>query len=297
MSERLLVVNADDFGLTPGVCRAVLRAGEHGIVTSTSVMATGSALTQTAVAALRDSGIAVGAHLTVVGGGAPLLSAREIPSLVDRSGHLPATWRTFVARVARRAIDPGDVEREMSAQVDALEGAGLQITHLDTHQNVHLWPSVGRAVLRVASRTGVGFVRVPRTARHSPLALGVRLLSSRLTRRVRGAALPVTADTVGLDEAGAFHEAALHAAIERLGGSGAPTADIVCHPGEARDSDLVATGWGFHWEEETEVLTDPTTADAVRRAGFRLATYADLAGNPSPAPPASPASPLAPEPR
>jgi predicted glycoside hydrolase/deacetylase ChbG (UPF0249 family) len=275
MGERLLVVNADDFGLTCGVDRAILRTAAEGIVTSTSVLATGPTLAASA-AALRASGIGIGAHLTAVGGAPPLLSAREVPSLVDDRGHFPETWQRFLARAVRRQIDPADLDREFSAQVEALRAADLPLTHLDTHQNLHLWPSVARVVVDLARRYDVGFIRVPRTRGHSPRAAGIRTLSNRLARRVRGAGLPVTDATIGLDEAGALHEPVLRDAIGRLGDSEVASADIVCHPGEAGDAELQATGWGFAWADEVRALIEPTTREAVQTAGFRLATYADV---------------------
>jgi len=275
MSERLLVVNADDFGLTSGVDRAILRAGADGIVTSTSVLATGRALAAS-VSDLRASAMGVGAHLIAVGGGAPLLSAREVPSLVDAQGRFPRSWHRFVGRSGRRAVDPDDLEREFAAQIESLIGADLHLTHLDTHQNIHLWPSVARVVVRLARRYDIEFVRIPRTKGRSPLAMGVRVLSGRLTRRVAGAALPTTGASVGLDEAGALHEIALHDAIVRLGALGVDAADIVCHPGEAGDPELEATGWGFAWADETAALTSRATSEVVKAAGFRLGTYADV---------------------
>jgi predicted glycoside hydrolase/deacetylase ChbG (UPF0249 family) len=276
MSDRLLVVNADDFGLTSGVDRAILRAGADGIVTSTSVLATGSALAGS-VSDLRASALGIGAHLIAVGGAPPLLSAREVPSLVDGQGRFPRSWHAFVGRSGRRAVDPDDLEREFTAQIESLIGADLRLTHLDTHQNIHLWPSVARVVVRLARRYDIGFIRIPRTKGRSPLAMGVRVLSGRLTRRVTAAALPTTGATVGLDEAGALHETALHDAIGRLGASGVDAADIVCHPGEAGDAELEATGWGFAWADEVAALTSPATSEAVQAAGFRLGTYADVA--------------------
>ncbi len=276
MTTRLLVVNADDFGLTAGVDRAILRTCADGIVTSTSVLATGPTL-PASIMGLRDSGLGVGAHLTAVGGAPPLLSAREVPSLVDKQGHFPASWRKFLARSTLSAIDPADLEREFAAQIESLRSLDLELTHLDTHQNIHLWPSVARIVARLARRDDIGFVRIPRTRGRSPLALGIRSLSARLARRISRAGLPATGATVGLDEAGALHEAVLHEAIDRLGRSSVTAADIVCHPGEAGDADLEATGWGFAWADEVTALLAPTTRAAVQDAGFQLATYADVA--------------------
>ena len=102
--ERLLVVNADDFGLTPGICDGILRAHAGGIVTSTTVIAVGPALAGR-VEALHSSGLATGGHLTLVGEDPPLLSAAEIPTLVDDRGRLAPSWRTFVRRAALGRVD------------------------------------------------------------------------------------------------------------------------------------------------------------------------------------------------
>ena len=100
----LLIVNADDFGLTAGLSRAVLDSGEHGIVTSTSALANGKALLDTAPA-LRDSGLGVGAHLALVGHQGPVLTAREIPTLVDGDGNLARGWKPeWVKKALDRSI-------------------------------------------------------------------------------------------------------------------------------------------------------------------------------------------------
>lgn len=118
-------MNADDYGLTPGVCEGILRAHREGIVTSTSVLTPAPAF-EAHVGALRDSGLAAGLHLAVVGEDPPLLSASEIPSLVDRRGRFPLSWRQFMAAAARGAIDPADLDREFSAQHERLTGAGIR---------------------------------------------------------------------------------------------------------------------------------------------------------------------------
>ncbi|HEY9349365.1 MAG TPA: ChbG/HpnK family deacetylase, partial [Acidothermales bacterium] len=111
MSRRLLVVNADDFGLTDGVSRAVVRGHREGVVTSTSILAVARSF-DLAVSLVRDAPtLGLGAHLALVGEDPPLLSAREVPSLVDRTGTFPLSWRTVVRRLALRRVDPDDVRR------------------------------------------------------------------------------------------------------------------------------------------------------------------------------------------
>jgi predicted glycoside hydrolase/deacetylase ChbG (UPF0249 family) len=276
--SRLLVVNADDMGLTPGVCRAVHRGHTDGVVTSTSVLAVGAAFDEAATR-LRDlPGLAVGAHLAIVGEDRPLLSAAEIPTLVDREGRFPLSYRTVVARGAAGRIDPADVRREFAAQLERVAGIGVEVTHLDTHQHTHLWPAVAGVVVELARNAGVPSVRLPTSRRRGPLGLGVRLLSGRLRARLQRAGLRTTGDYAGLDEAGALDEARFAGALHRLARAGAPSAEVNTHPGEAGEAALSRFSWGYRWADELTMLTAPATRELVGRLGYRLGSFADLAG-------------------
>jgi len=274
--ERLLIVNADDYGLTPAVSRAILQAHRDGIVTSTSALALAPGFA-TSAPALRDTpGIGVGAHLAAVGEDPPLLSAREVPTLVDGRGRLASSWRVFLPKVAAGRIDPEDVRREFTAQVDCLRDAGLVLDHVDTHQHVHLWPAVGSVVLDVAEKAGIGAVRIIRSARWGPVGLTVRRLAARLERRARIRNVRFPAAATGLDQAGTLERERMLAALGGLARSGAPTAELATHPGEAGDSDLDRYRWGYVWDRELAALVDPAVRERVAESGFRLGSYADL---------------------
>jgi predicted glycoside hydrolase/deacetylase ChbG (UPF0249 family) len=275
---RLLVVNADDMGLTPGVCRAVRRAHSDGVVTSTSVLAVGTAFEEAATT-VRDAGsLALGAHLAIVGEDRPLLSAREVPTLVDRDGRFPLSYRTVVARGAAGRIDADDVAREFRAQLERVRGIGVPVTHLDTHQHTHLWPGVAAVVVDLAREAGIRCVRLPGSRRSGPLGAGVRLLAGRLRRRLGRAGLATTAGYAGLDEAGSLDGERFAGALRQLAAAGAPTAEINTHPGEAGDPALARFEWGYRWADELAMLTAPSTRALVEHLGWRLGTFADVAG-------------------
>jgi chitin disaccharide deacetylase len=275
---RLLVVNADDMGLTPGICRAVHRGHTDGVVTSTSVLAVGTAFDE-AAAVLRDTpGLAVGAHLAIVGEDPPLLTAAEIPTLVGRDGRFPLSYRTVVARGAAGRIDPDDVRREFTAQLERVAGIGVGLTHLDTHQHTHLWPAVAAVVVELADRYGVPGVRLPTSRQRGPVGWGVRLLAGRLRTRLQQAGLATTADYAGLDESGALDGTRFALALSRLAAAGAPSAEVNTHPGEAGEAALGRFDWGFRWADELAMLTAPGTRELIDRLGYRLGSFADLAG-------------------
>lgn len=274
MTERLLIVSADDFGLTPGVCRGILRAHEGGLVTSTSALAVAPAFGSHA-AALRDSGIDVGVHLAIVGEDPPLLSAREVPSLVDRTGRFPLTWTRVLRRLALGRVDPADVEREFAAQVEAVASVGVRPSHVDAHQHLHLWPVIGHVALRVAVRAGVSAMRVVRSRRWSPPSLGVRALSAALARDAKRAGVRFPHATIGFDHAGALDLSALEQELDRCR-PGIPTVELCAHPGEEIDPYRERYAWGYAWGAELELLCSSEARDLVGRGGFRLGSYADL---------------------
>ena len=280
MSDRLLVVTADDLGLTPGVNAAVADSCDRGIVTATSLLAVGQAFDE-AANILRDRPqLELGAHLALVGEDPPLLSAREIPSLVDARGAFPLSYRTVVARGLAGRLDPDDVRRELGAQLERVLDLRLPVTHLDTHQHTHLWPAVAMVVVELARSAGIPAVRLTTSHARSVVGVGVRTLARPLRARVRSAGLAGTADYVGLDEAGSMDGArfgnALRAAAER----GAATLEVNCHPGVAGEAALGRFQWGYRWGAEAAMLVDPSTRAMVHSHGYRLGGFADL-----PAPP------------
>jgi predicted glycoside hydrolase/deacetylase ChbG (UPF0249 family) len=274
--SRLLIVTADDFGLTEGVCRAIVDAHRDGIVSATSVLGVGRAL-EYGASLLRDAPtLAVGAHLAMVGEDPPVLTAKEIPTLVGRRGAFPLTYRAVVRRGLAGRIDPDDVRREFGAQLERLRSVGLRIGHLDTHQHVHLWPAVATVMGELAQHTGVVVVRRPRSASNGVAGIGVRVLGHRLDHQLDQRGIASTEAFAGLDEAGRLRRPQLSAALLRARDAGAVSIEVNCHPGEPDDPELDRFSWGYSWDSELAMLRDPMTAAMVARLGFRLGIPADL---------------------
>jgi len=281
-ASRYLVVSADDYGLTEGISRGILRAHREGIVTSTSVLANGPALAQTAPWLADAPALGVGLHLCAVGEDPPLLSAREIPSLVDRRGQLHRSWKSFFPAALAGRIDPADLTREFSAQWERTAQLGLRISHLDTHQHIHLWPLVRTVVLALARGRGLRHVRTPRSSGRRLAGLGVNLLSLVLTRELATARLATTAAFAGFDEAGHLDLPGLTRALDRFRAANASSAELCTHPGDPERSTQDRYAWGYDWRAELAVLTSPAARAAVLDRGFRLASYHELPDEPRP---------------
>lgn len=138
-----LIVNADDFGLTRGVSEGIVFAHRNGIVTATTILADAPAFDH-AVELLRATpSLDLGVHLVL---------------WPDGMSFFPFLGRVMKWPSAR-------IEREFSRQVEKVLAAGLKISHLDTHKHTHLYPNVMRAVVAVARKYKVRWVRRAATAR------------------------------------------------------------------------------------------------------------------------------------
>lgn len=158
---RRLIVNADDFGLTNGVNRAVADLNCAGVLTSTTLMARAQA-TEAAISLARTMpALGVGCHIVLVDG-EPVLPHSQISSLIDpKTGAFRVSLVGFLSRLLTGRIRSEQIEAEARAQIQALQGKGLHLTHIDAHKHTHMFPQVLRAVLRAARSCGIRAVRNP----------------------------------------------------------------------------------------------------------------------------------------
>jgi predicted glycoside hydrolase/deacetylase ChbG (UPF0249 family) len=263
-----LIVTADDYGLTDATSRAIIEAHQQGMVTATSVLAVAPGIEERLRWLAEAPALSTGVHLALVGEDAPLLTAVEIPTLVDASGRFRRSWRQLLPLLAAGRVDPADVRRELGAQVEALR-AHVQPTHLDSHQHLHLWPSVAAVVVELALEHGIGAVRVPRSTGRGPRARGIDALARRLAARLDAAGLAHTDRFCGLDEAGGWTSEQLVAVLASLGTAGG-SVECNVHPGADVDPERSRFAWGYAWAQERAALCDPDLRRRVEQLGFVL---------------------------
>lgn len=272
---RLLVINADDLGLSEGVNRGILEAHAAGTVTSTSILATGSAFDD-AIRLLRDAGsrMSVGLHLDLVSG-RPLA---RVPSLTDPATGSFYALRRLVWRALRGLVRADDVARECNAQLAKLAAAGLQATHVDSHCHTHALPGVLPAVVDAARRSGVRRVRRPLgrlqqgTVRASAKAIALRASWHMAARNL---ALPPATDHFrGLELFGhrQFGARLLDLFDELPSGS----TELLVHPGFADDTLRAIDPYTIERERELQALTSAAVRERLQRGDFQLVPMGEV---------------------
>ncbi len=259
-----LILNADDFGLTPGVNRAIAELYDAGALSSTTLMANGLAFEHAVELARARPGLGVGCHV-VLTDGLPVAAPSRIPSLLDCASPTPRlrpSLSAFVRAVLTDVVHEADIEREAEAQITRLLEAGIRPTHLDTHKHTHLFPAVLRPLLRVASRLGIPAIRnafepawALRLAQGSALRrLQLRTLSyfkSGFQAAVAEAGLHTTDGTTGVSATGFLDG---RTAADLLDALPPGTWEFVCHPGY-NDADLDRVRTRLRIERDTERIT------------------------------------------
>ncbi len=283
--NRGLIVNGDDFGLSSQVNAGILRAHTHGILTSTSLMVTGTAW-QEAVALAKDTpSLSVGLHLTLVQGRAVSLP-HLLTHVAQWNGHFSdnptaAGLRYFFSRRARVQL-----RDECRAQLDRFVSTGLSLAHVDGHLHLHMHPVVLDILVDLAPEYGVKALRLTREDLATSLGCDPRFawrkrwesfVFTRLARaaerklRARGLVFP---DTVfGLHQSGDVHERYLLNLLPQLR---AGVTELYCHPSFLPCREVQYWTPTYRRDVESSALTSPSVRDAVTEQRIRLMSYRDL---------------------
>ena len=306
---RKLIVNADDFGLTAGVNRAIIEAHTGGVVTSATVMANGAAFDDAVTAARSAPNLSVGCHVVLVDG-TPVSPPDAVDTLLAIRSAEPDKFYSSLSAFAARAMfggfDRDQLVAEVTAQIRKIQSTGLQVTHLDTHKHAHIFPEILGALLRAARICGVRAIRnpfVPVKAMHARQFKGkrelwkrygqVRMLhtfSGQFRQQTKRAGVLTPDGVVGVIETGSLEssgEGSGYSSLLRQTLASLPegTWELVCHPGY-NDADLrtARTRLLNSREEERHLLTSAELRQFLEEQKIRVISYREFAETPAETP-------------
>jgi predicted glycoside hydrolase/deacetylase ChbG (UPF0249 family) len=258
---RQLVVNADDFGFTRDVNQGIVDAHRDGILTATTLMATGAAFDDAVRLARENPALDVGCHLVLVG-----------------SPGFPASVPQLVMAIRRM-----EVYHLLAAQVRKILDAGIVPTHLDTHKHTHLLPQVLDAVARISEEFKIPWVRRPFDfpleaggigwkKRAASNAFGA--VRGRFQRVLAGHGCLSTDHFAGFQITGNYDAAYLEKLIRELPDG---STEFMCHPGRCTDElRSQRTRLKESREAELRALIAPEVRLALQREQVQLVSYREL---------------------
>jgi chitin disaccharide deacetylase len=290
---RRLIINADDFGMTVGVNRAIAEAHRAGLVTSATVMANEAGTDDAIVIASQHPSLRTGSHVVLVDG-KPLSEPDNVATLIGSRNGTGARFRKGISHLALASV-AGQVRaehvyKEAAAQIEQLQARGLSLSHVDCHMHSHILPEVLRAVLQAARDHRVAAIRNPfepawsvaathkrsslRSWHRSAQVTALRVLQSQFRHAVDQHGMKTPDGTIGIAVTGLLDRNLLSRLVEAMP-EGAW--ELVTHPGY-NDRHLMEATTELKQSRaiELELLTSPQTLDLLRKRGIQLINYSDL---------------------
>ncbi|NOV02148.1 carbohydrate deacetylase [Paenibacillus planticolens] len=238
---KYVIINADDFGISPSVNKGIIEAFQAGGITSTSLMVNMPGFEEAIHLARMHPGLGVGLHFNLTYG-RPVSSPGKIPSLVRQDG-------SFHPVNSACTREESDIETELNAQWHRFLATGLRPTHVDSHHHIHQnFPAVFRAMSHLAVKENIPMRRsqTPHEDIHPS---------------------PLMTDHVLLDTYDK-HDG-LHQLLQYLHQLPEGTTEVMCHPGYIDDTLRNISVWIEPRKAEMTVFRDPMVKTTYEALGIQ----------------------------
>lgn len=213
----------------------------------------------------------------------PVSSPEKIPSLVDDQGRFHASHQLFSRYYFAGKISLDEVRLELKAQLQFAVDNGLQLTHFDSHQHLHLLPKLAVEIGELAKIFGLNKVRIPiddeRVVKYSGSVkrwvegLIVRKFASRAREIYSGFGISTTDSFYGFACGGRFNLEMWKALIPQIAEG---VTEIMVHPGENDDILRSETKWAYAWQSELEALTHPDVHSLIKQNDIQLVNFGNI---------------------
>lgn len=271
-----LIVNADDFGYFDHVSDGILDCIDAGAVTATGVMTNSPAFANQAARLKERAQVDVGVHLTLTAG-TPLTAAMA-DSLSKWGGRFPSKWSVIKAVLARH-VSSQSVHAEWQRQIERCISMGLRPVFLNSHEHLHMLPSLYEQVEKLATEFGIRHVRrsLPESLSMSSPGALVRdaalwaLASMSGSNRER-----VPPRLMGMGVSGKIDLAYVSTLLPKL--EPGATYELMCHPGRVPVSASVPPNLlAYHsWEQERSTFISQQFKELLQAANVQLLRFSDL---------------------
>jgi predicted glycoside hydrolase/deacetylase ChbG (UPF0249 family) len=253
-------------------------------------MANGPAFDDAVALALARPTLGVGCHILLVDG-TPVSDPSTIPTLLGPDSR---TFRNslvdFSLAVLRGRVRPQEVAREVLAQIQKLQRAGIDVTHVDTHKHTHILSHIARPILDLLEQVSIPAIRNPFEPRWSAAlssnprrSMLIRALEPRRRRfeslpQIAAGRILTTDGTLGISATGNLNSTTFQTLLHAMPQG---TWELVCHPGyNDRDLDAVATRLRAHREIELRALLAAfahSSSKPLNPSALQLIHYGELA--------------------
>ncbi|HZK07461.1 MAG TPA: ChbG/HpnK family deacetylase [Bacteroidales bacterium] len=183
MTDKRLIINADDFGWDEAATAGIAHLLEKGKISSTTILA--NFATENDLEKVRSiDGISTGLHINLING-KPVSRPEEVDTLLDAEGKFLGAGKLY-KRFLMRRINKDHIVKEVAAQIKSLRENGIDISHADSHQHLHQFPGLGKWILQAVADNGIKKVRNCRLTRiHAGRSVVIALFAATTSRNLK----------------------------------------------------------------------------------------------------------------
>ncbi len=272
-----IIINSDDFGITEGVNKAIIELADAGILTSTSAMTNMPHCSE--ILSVKDK-IGIGIHLTLTEG-RPVLSPKEIPSLVDENGFF-FPLRVLTKKSVYRKISKEEVGKELTAQIAKLFALGIKPSHIDSHESFLKNPFLVQIIKKLGLKHSIPSVRTYNYMRFdyqrllNPRKLLISILLFYQKMMWKKAGFHVTDKINSLNGHSCNYTTAIEKLRDIFHNLPDGVLEIVVHPGYCSGDDTPLGDYVKEREVELQALSSNEFKRIIKNSGAELISYNDI---------------------
>lgn len=277
MSQKQLIINADDFNTDPERSDGILQACEQGMVTSTSVITNLPFKKETAIELKTVFKTSIGIHLNITNG-KPLSS--NTASLTDSDGCFYPKKKAW-ERALLKKYDLAEIEKEFCAQIECLLDHGIQPDHVDGNNHIHVFPGIAAVTAKIAAKYRIPVIRLPfepwkATSTVFKTSFFKKLLINHLSVKAKKLfkqnSLISPDYFFGITFPDPTNKASMIAFLNQLPGG---TTELMCHPGFSSGRSSFSS---LDQEKELSILTDKDIIACIQKHNIELISFSNLTG-------------------
>ncbi len=155
-----IIINADDFGISDGVNKAIILASQDGFLNSTSIMINILELNKENKNFIDSTKINLGLHLNLTNEYC-IAKKENLTLLVDENGKFKNGFlKLLILSIVKNKEFTKQVELETTAQIEKLKELNINISHIDGHRHIHNIPSVFKIVQKISKKHKIKRIRI-----------------------------------------------------------------------------------------------------------------------------------------
>lgn len=280
---KTLIVNADDVGLSDAINEAVKECYRSAAITGSSVISCGRKFPEGS-GMLREAGRAeAGVHLALTGGFTPCAGkADDVNTLLGDSGTFVKDYPAFFQLYFGKKLNPDEIYLELAGQIKKVMDEGIKVTHIDSHEHIHMLPGILAVVIKLAKEFDVPYIRVPLEKwentgkkfrpkdllRHAAL----KPFASRAKKAIAGAGLKCNDAFLGHFHSGRIDDDILCFMMQNLADG---VNELAVHPGVASPKLAKDSPWHSNAPKELDALLNGRWREVASSLGVRLISHSE----------------------